>query len=267
MKKYLLSAATLCWLSLQTPVLFAASLDVANEAFTAKDYSKVFQHAEPLAKQGNPEALYLLGQLYENGWGVNADLEKAKSYYQNATIQGHPQALTALRSLKNQEYLEELKQVQPQAEAGDAKAQNRLGKMYEFGQGVERDPAKALHWYTQAANQGYAEGLLNLGRCYNLALGVGQNFAKAEEYYRQAAGKGLDEAMFWLGSLYFNKHGQDSSEDTDVIGYAWLKNAANKGHAIAIKMISRLELKLDTDQLTRAQVLAEKLHTQLHPAQ
>ncbi|MDJ0943313.1 MAG: tetratricopeptide repeat protein [Kiloniellales bacterium] len=39
----------------------------------------------------------------------------------------------------------------PLARAGNVDAQNNLGWMYEHGQGVDADPAKALYWYGQAA--------------------------------------------------------------------------------------------------------------------
>ena len=52
------------------------------------------------------------------------------------------------------------------AKAGDARAQNELGEMYENGRGVKQDPAKAAHWYQLAAHQGFAAAQLNLGVLY-----------------------------------------------------------------------------------------------------
>ncbi|MDH2431976.1 tetratricopeptide repeat protein [Pokkaliibacter sp. MBI-7] len=264
MKNFLLPALAAVWLSLGTSASYAASLEVGSEAFQQQDYSKALQHLQPLAEQGNADALYLLAQMYEKGTGVPLDKEKAKVYYQGAASQGNMDALNALRSLKNEDYRKELDALLPRAKAGDAEAQNRLGKMYEFGQGTERSPEQAFHWYSMAATQNLPEGILNRGRCYNLAIGINQNFHQAENDYRAAAQLGLDEAMFWLGAMYFNNHGEDKSDDADVIGYAWLKNAADKGHAIALKMISRLELKLTSEQLQRARNLAESIKAELN---
>jgi TPR repeat protein len=44
------------------------------------------------------------------------------------------------------------------ANQGHAKAQCKLGLMYEFGLGVGRDYAEAAKWFRKAAEQGDAEG-------------------------------------------------------------------------------------------------------------
>jgi hypothetical protein len=45
---------------------------------------------------------------------------------------------------------------------GNSDAENQLGWMYQFGQGVETDNAMALTWYGLAADQGNAKGANNL---------------------------------------------------------------------------------------------------------
>ena len=47
--------------------------------------------------------------------------------------------------------------IQERAEAGDVDAQNNLGEMYETGDGVPRDFAKAIEWYRKSAEQGNAD--------------------------------------------------------------------------------------------------------------
>ncbi|MBN8281249.1 MAG: sel1 repeat family protein, partial [Gammaproteobacteria bacterium] len=46
---------------------------------------------------------------------------------------------------------------------GDARAQYNLGYLHANGQGVPRDYARALQWYTRAASQGFAAAQFNLG--------------------------------------------------------------------------------------------------------
>ena len=43
------------------------------------------------------------------------------------------------------------------AEAGDPDAQYRLGMMYDFGQGVKKDPTESARWLRLAAVQGLPE--------------------------------------------------------------------------------------------------------------
>jgi hypothetical protein len=46
-------------------------------------------------------------------------------------------------------------ELEGQARRGVAAAQNELGRLYERGQGVQRDDGLAVKWYTLAAEQGH----------------------------------------------------------------------------------------------------------------
>src|SRR5215475_11819296 len=70
------------------------------------------------------------------------------------------------------DFEEALKQWQPLAEQGVARAQNNLGVLYENGKGVPADINQAMKWYRAAAGQGYAGAQNNLGLIYALAKGV-----------------------------------------------------------------------------------------------
>src|SRR3954451_15731560 len=61
------------------------------------------------------------------------------------------------------------------AEAGDARAQFNLGRMYLEGEGGTRDYAKALAWTRKAADQDIPGAAYNLGRIYDQGLGVRRN--------------------------------------------------------------------------------------------
>lgn len=75
----------------------------------------------------------------------------------------------------------------PLAECGNAQAQHGLGKLYEFGLGVERDFAQATKWYRSAGYQGVNDAQASLGRMYAEGQGISQNFAKATKWFRKAA--------------------------------------------------------------------------------
>lgn len=59
------------------------------------------------------------------------------------------------------------------AELGDAKAQYKLGVMYENGRGVKRDVDKAISWMKKSSHQGY--GLAKLRIRYTTILKSGTN--------------------------------------------------------------------------------------------
>ena len=61
------------------------------------------------------------------------------------------------------------------ASQGLAEAQNNLGSMYYYGEGVEKDSKKAFVWYEKAASQGFADAQYNLGNMYYYGEGTTMN--------------------------------------------------------------------------------------------
>ena len=59
-----------------------------------------------------------------------------------------------LEAFKNQEYAKALREFSLLAEQGDADAQFFLGSLYQHGDGVVKNIAKATPWLQKAVNQG-----------------------------------------------------------------------------------------------------------------
>ncbi|MBA4503536.1 tetratricopeptide repeat protein [Marinobacterium marinum] len=255
-KSALFAAAGLLFTLHVTPAT-AAGIDAAKRALDAGDYGKAQSELQALVKAQDPAALNLQGQMYENGWGVEQDTDRARRLYEQGARQGHLESVNSLRALKNKAYKVELERLQPLAEQGDGEAQNRIGEMYEFGYGTPRDSDKALEWYRKAAEQNVVAAWHNIGRSYNFGTGVTQDYAEAEQWYRKAAEQGYMESMFFLGTLYSNAHGQDKTVNSDVAAYAWMHNAATLGNSTAATIETRLQMKLDAAELTAAKTLAE----------
>jgi TPR repeat protein len=77
---------------------------------------------------------------------------------------------------------------------GDAKSCFDLGVLYEGGNGVPKDKAKAAGFYRKACDAGSAGGCFALGLMYKWGKGVPQNRAKATEFYQKACDAGLAAA-------------------------------------------------------------------------
>ena len=97
------------------------------------------------------------------------------------------------------------------SEQGYADAQYRLALMYDYGEEVEQDYAKAFKWYQKSANQGYANAQYNLGWMYKNAHGMLEDNAKAVEWYLKAANQGYASAQATVGS------NPNLGKDTDQI--------------------------------------------------
>ena len=87
------------------------------------------------------------------------------------------------------------------ANFGNPKAQNVMGVRYEYGDGRVQDYAKAVYWYTKAAEQGYSLSQYNLGRCYEYGRGVTEDLETAKIWYTKAAELGDTDAQRALERL------------------------------------------------------------------
>ena len=146
MKKFISALAVVLALSSTAQ---AQDYDKGLAAAQAGDYATALQEWRPLAEQGDAEAQYNLGIMYDYGWGVPQDYAEAVSWYRKA------------------------------AEQGDADAQNNLGFVYANGKGVPQDYTEAVSWYRKAAEQGYGLAQTNLGIMYQNGQGVIQDYLLA----------------------------------------------------------------------------------------
>jgi TPR repeat protein len=116
--------------------------------------------------------------------------------------------------------------VKARAEKGDSEAQIALAARYARGDGVAKDPAKAVKWLRKAADQGSARAQCLLGLDYASGSGIKPDKAEAARWLRRAADQGLAEAQFDLGMCYANGDGvpRNALEAT-----AWYRKAADQG--------------------------------------
>ncbi len=77
---------------------------------------------------------------------------------------------------------------------GNATACSNLGFMYQNGEGVTRDLARAASLYQQACDGGNTLACYNLGMFYEHGEGVPQNSARAASFYQHACDGGLARA-------------------------------------------------------------------------
>ncbi|SBW12817.1 exported hypothetical protein [uncultured Alphaproteobacteria bacterium] len=90
----------------------------------------------------------------------------------------------------------------PLAEAGDARAMNRIGYMYDFGKGFPEDPTAACDWYEKAAELGYAQAQSNLGLCFRDGTGRNKDLDTALRWEVEAATNGHRESQMSLVVFY-----------------------------------------------------------------
>lgn len=113
------------------------------------------------AKGGDAAAQFSYGECCEHGIQVPRDLDEALRWYLRAAKQGNGEAQARLKELTPDR--ETVKKYLAGAKQGNAEAQYSLGRCFEFGFHVRRDPDAARNWYARAARQNYAPAAKKLG--------------------------------------------------------------------------------------------------------
>jgi len=133
-------------------------------------------------------------------------------------------------ALIKKDYATAAKEYRPLAERGDAEAQYRIGRMYEFGNGYPEDKAQGIAWIRKAAAQGHADAEQELGVVYATGDGVPQDDVQAVSWFRKAAEHGDATAQYNLGLLFAKGQGvsKDYAQSVD-----WWRKAATQGNADA----------------------------------
>ena len=169
-------------------------LEDGYKAYEKKDYATALKLWQPLAEKGVAKAKHYLGFMYQNGFGVEQDVEEAVKWYRAAARQGH------------------------------AKAQYNLGVMYEKGQGVLQDYEEAVKWYRKAARKGVDGAQTNLGLMYDLGHGVIQDYVRAHMWNNLAAINGNDNGSNNRDSLAKEMTPTQISEAEDMARDCLKKN-------------------------------------------
>lgn len=120
----LLTLLALVLALLITTPAFSDDFQKGMDAAERGDYAAALKQFLPLAEQGDVDAQYNSGVLYDKGWGVPQNYKTAIKWYKLA------------------------------AEHGNAKAQYNLGITYYKGRGVLQDYVRAHMWLNIATANG-----------------------------------------------------------------------------------------------------------------
>jgi len=136
---------------------FSQKKDSEGKAVSAQFLKQVQDELESRARSGNTPSMVLLGNVYLNGWGVPANVNKALDYARRA------------------------------ASLGDAGGEVLLGYLYANGLGVKTDYDRAHYWFKMAQDKGHSMAVNNLGAMYENGLGVKKDLSLAIKHYQQSA--------------------------------------------------------------------------------
>ncbi|ORX86515.1 HCP-like protein [Anaeromyces robustus] len=229
---------------------------------TEKSYTEAFKYYTKATELGIPEAMYMLGLMYEKGYGISNDICMAIYWYNEAAKYHYGKAFKALGNIyengigviKNDKKAYEF--YKNGSDIGEVSCFTCLGRMYENGQYVEENIGKAVYLYQQASQKNCPKAQLALGKIYYYGMSpshinnqssilldtnngeiytrIEKNFTEAINLFQKSAEQGEAEAQVYLGLCYENGYGvvkdylmakmnfEKASKQNDVLGSLYL---------------------------------------------
>ena len=171
------------------------------------------------AVAGDPEAQYMVGQVFLERSSSPADQERAYRWLLHASEQGLVEARLRLGQLCDtpgpmENPAEAFRWYRLVADAGNSFAEYKLGCMYGSGRGVDVDAEEAERWFLLAAHHG-----LPSDEPFQSVYQSGE----AESLYQRGAERGDASAQFHLADLLESDGRKDDA-------LRWFRAAAAQGH-------------------------------------
>lgn len=228
---------------------FTKSISITNQPL---HYQKALAWLMKAAEKQEPNAKYLIGEMYAKGTGVEKNEVEAVKWWEEAASQNIIAAQGSLSfALMNGKGCEKNPKKAfdliykaatstPQCEGEKYfinGAQFFLATYYYEGWGVEKDLSKSFDWAKKSAESGTAAAQNMLGNLYNDGQGTQKNVDKAIEWYKKAASQKFPKAEYQLG--YFYENGIGFEKDYKK-AFDYYFDASKKGLPEAQNNLARL---------------------------
>ncbi|CAN7386343.1 caspase family protein [Aminobacter sp. LjRoot7] len=162
------------------------------------------------------------------------------------------------------DFKDALSELNAASDAGHVRASYLLGRLYQFGAAVERDPAKAIPLFESGAKRGDPYSQYALGRALVTGLGTKPDIDRGMAMVASAAESGHTYAMNMLGGEYLS--GQHVKKD-DARALKFITESADREDVFGMVLLGVLYRDgagVQKDP-TRAAELFQKAHANGHP--
>jgi len=224
---------------LSTLPAFAQSVEEGSAKYEGGQYKEAYQILRPHAENGDLLAMKYLGFIYWNGLGVEKDLFKGCDYFEKASVNNDPEAVThwglcfagygreekwerAYALLKQGyeagyheygdifgsaayftgRYNEVLNLLLPYAQQGRPADMVTIGVLYRDGKGVKQDHKIACGWFEKALPSKNVAALHNFGDCLYFGLDRPVDKKAAYPYFKEAADLGSEKSKSAAEAIY-----------------------------------------------------------------
>ena len=135
----------------------------------------------------------------------------------------------------------------------------KVGWSVDFWKGFKayqkKDYRTALREFRPLAEKGHSQAQNIMGWMYYYGEGIPQSYKTAVKWYRLAAEQGQPYAQYWLAEMYQDGKGVLQNY---VYAYMWLNIAASRGYKRAVEVRSLAATVMAPSQIERAQDLASE---------
>ena len=154
-----------------------------TEGWIGRNVEQAMAYLSTAADQNYAEAMWKIGEVYENGWGVKNNTLTALDWYRKSKQSEAVKSRIRFMKLKNghavlQSNSEAIQALERNAAKNNAESEFKLGKIYDEAKLAERNLEKALFWYEKAAMNNHAHSMLMMG--YFLCRGIGVEIDKVK---------------------------------------------------------------------------------------
>ena len=184
---------------------------------------KGFAHLQNAAHDGTPVDQINLGIAYLQGIGTARDRKQAATLFQLAANQGSIEAMCLLSVIKaaDKDWIDpmlnaqEIETCQNASNAGYARAQVILAKLYLMERGVPKGHPEAVFWFRKAAEQGEPYAQFMMSYVYENGRGVKIDKTQADFWLQKSAANGNPEALYSvsLGKMF----GKNTAEKDEQV--------------------------------------------------
>lgn len=172
---------------------------IGNLYFEEGDYQEMMRWIVPAAEAGAADAVFRLGYCYHYGTGADIDLEKAESYYKEAS------------------------------EKGVVEAKNNLALLYSDTERYD----EAQKMWAEAADQGYVTSMVNYAAMLSEMEQMESCYLQAMQYLIAAAVAGSAKAQYDMSLIYSDDCSPWNEDLREKASVFWLKKAVSSGYAEA----------------------------------
>ncbi len=202
-----------------------------------KDLKNSRRWWQEAALQGHPVAQYNIGAILWSGNGVKQDQARAMNWFRQAKANGSQDASSFLLTLYAPMYRELNADSLDLARNNSRRQIPLIDQfgMYKLGlQAMEkRQYEQAFGYWEPLAVDGHVNSQFQVGRLYEYGEGVEKDFENAMIWYQRAAQKGQGDAQYRIGLYYIN----ESPDKNEALGLYWIQSAADNDNTEAVKYI------------------------------